>query len=250
MLQIPDIADSGEIHLSFPHLEFGYSMNLVYITKDDQMGYQTIGRVPLRKGVSPSYILDGTTSEHDWIGFINGTDKLRLRNPKKGYVVTANSRPAGPHFKGQYYNNNFQVTARAVRISKLLREKIESGKKLTVQDSIDIQLDPVDEYCLLILPHLKTLDPRFGSVFSNWGCQFTVDSQEASIFEAFYLKLQFKLNPHKSIPIYGLLQFSHYTNKYILSASSDQPSSKLTQIRESLTEAFAFLEMKFNTKDQ
>ena len=37
-------------------------------------------------------VLDGTTSENDWVGYIKPEDLPRIVNPKKGYIVTANNR--------------------------------------------------------------------------------------------------------------------------------------------------------------
>lgn len=119
-------------------------MNVVYITEDDHIGYQTIGKVPRRKTQNSPFFFDGTTSEYDWDGLITGKDKLYLNDPPKGFIITANSRPASSNFKSGYTASNFQVTSRQHRISKIISDKINSGQKLTVQDSIDIQLDVVD----------------------------------------------------------------------------------------------------------
>lgn len=35
---------------------------------------------------------------------------------------------------------------------------------------MDIQLDNVDEYCMIVLPYLKQIDPRFKRLFSEWSC--------------------------------------------------------------------------------
>lgn len=121
MIQIME-ADSYEDTIAkFASLDYGPAMNVVFITRDDDIGYQSIGRVPRRKGSQSSFFHDGTTTENDWDGFISGRDKLYLDNPEKGFIVTANSRPASSNFKQGYYNTNFQVTSRQHRISKILR---------------------------------------------------------------------------------------------------------------------------------
>ena len=197
-------------------------MNVVFMTEDDHIGYQSIGRVPRRKASQSPFFYDGTSSENDWDGYITGRDKLYLDNPGKGFIVTANSRPANSNFHQGYYNTNFQVTSRQHRITKVLNRKIAAGEKLTIQDSIDLQLDNTDEYCLHILPSLKQIDTRFYVLFDKWECNFESDAFQPSIYEAFFLKLQHKLYPQGTLNIYGFLGFNHYTYKFILSTAQFQ----------------------------
>ena len=92
------------------------SFNLLYTTADDHIGHYSIGVVPLRKHPhSGVYVKDGTSSENDWIGFLQGGDKLHLEDPERGYIVTANNM-AAPH---AYFNGALDTglyTARADRI--------------------------------------------------------------------------------------------------------------------------------------
>lgn len=88
-----------------------------------------------------------------------------------------------------------------------------------MEDSIKIQLDNIDEYCLHILPYLKQIDHRFSSLMDGWNCNFSSTAYEPSIYEGFMLKLQHKLYTHKTLNIYGFLAFNHYTYKFIISAA-------------------------------
>ena len=61
-----------------------------------------ISNSPTRKHEKPytgCKVLDGTTSENDWTGFINPKMLPRVINPKKGYIVTANNRQMPDHVK-------------------------------------------------------------------------------------------------------------------------------------------------------
>jgi acyl-homoserine lactone acylase PvdQ len=47
-------------------------MNFLYATRDNHIGYSSIGTIPLRRNPNSGiYIKDGSTSEHDWIGKID-----------------------------------------------------------------------------------------------------------------------------------------------------------------------------------
>ena len=60
------------------------------------------------------------------------------------------------HAKKDYGATNM-VTARSVRIDELIRQKIESGAKLTPEDMNAIQLDTVDVFARRIIPHVTKI---------------------------------------------------------------------------------------------
>jgi acyl-homoserine lactone acylase PvdQ len=62
--------------------DHGPNMNFLYATKDNHIGYSSIGTIPLRRNPNSGiYVKDGSTSEHDWIGKIDREKKLSLHDP-------------------------------------------------------------------------------------------------------------------------------------------------------------------------
>ena len=69
--------------------------NLLLAYKNGDIAYYLVSNSPLRKHDKPytgCRVLDGTTSENDWQGYIKPSDLPRIINPKKGYIVSANNR--------------------------------------------------------------------------------------------------------------------------------------------------------------
>ena len=58
------------------------------------------------------------------------------------------------------YGATILTTARAVRIDEMIREKIESGKKMTAEDMLEIQLDYTDVFARKMVPYIVTLAER------------------------------------------------------------------------------------------
>lgn len=59
----------------------------------------TLTTAPIRKNKTPytgCLVLDGTTSSNDWEEgqYVKSKDLPRLKNPSKGYIVSANNRLA------------------------------------------------------------------------------------------------------------------------------------------------------------
>ena len=89
---------------------------MLAITADDHIFYKQVGIAPKRK--SPelgSYIKDGRSSDNDWVGFVRSEDRLEVIDPKSGWIVTCNNRPASSRFQGDYFNQGM-FTARADRL--------------------------------------------------------------------------------------------------------------------------------------
>jgi penicillin amidase len=114
--------------------DYAPNMNVLYTTKDDHIGYQVIGRIPLRRNNTYGmYIKDGTVSKFDWIKLISKGHKLNLQDPPKGYIVTANNKAAG----SDYFNGTADsaiYTARATRITQLIEKQIAEKRKFTLKD--------------------------------------------------------------------------------------------------------------------
>jgi len=69
--------------------------NLIMAFENGDIGFFLANNMPIRKHSKPytgCRVLDGTTSENDWIGFLPPKDLPRVINPKKGFIVTANNR--------------------------------------------------------------------------------------------------------------------------------------------------------------
>ena len=77
-----------EIYASVPQ-------NLILAFQDGDIGFFLANNVPIRNQDKPytgCKVLDGTTTEDDWMGYVKPKDLPRIINPKKGYIVTANNR--------------------------------------------------------------------------------------------------------------------------------------------------------------
>ena len=69
--------------------------NLILAFSNGDIAFYLANNIPIRKNSKPysgCRVLDGTTSENDWIGFVKPSDLPRVINPKKGFIVTANNR--------------------------------------------------------------------------------------------------------------------------------------------------------------
>ena len=108
--------------------EHAMNVNIVYITIDNHIGYNQLGIYPIRSNaIQASYIKDGTTTDHDWLGFLPKYHRMHIVDPEPGYIVSSNNRIASQkHANG--VNDRSIFTARSDRLHEMIGERIKNGK--------------------------------------------------------------------------------------------------------------------------
>ncbi len=167
------------------------SQNFVYADVEGNIGYQTPGRIPIRKSGDGSVPVPGWTGEYDWVGYIPFDELPRAFNPPEGYIVTANNavvRPDYPYLLTVDWSD--RTGQRAQRITEL----IEELTPISVEDMERIQGDNLPVWTRQVLPYVTAAladyhDPRPLELLRNWDGQTTRDSAAAALFEAFRIHL-------------------------------------------------------------
>ena len=100
--------------------QWDYPMqNILYAGADDIVAIRSTGYLPIR-GVGNAFgVLDGTTSDSEWIGRVAFEELPHSISPSRGYLTSTNQRPAGigyPHYLGQDWRSIY----RSMRIEELL----------------------------------------------------------------------------------------------------------------------------------
>ena len=111
------------------------TFNLVFADLQGNIGFQSVGRIPLRKITERGY-RPGWDPQHQWSGLLSYDEMPGLINPKRGYVVTANNRLAPsdyPHPLAGCWASGHRA--------RRLRQQIESKKVWSREDTRRLQLD-------------------------------------------------------------------------------------------------------------
>jgi penicillin amidase len=174
--------------------------NFVYADRDGNIGYFLPGKFPIRNlaaGHTGLLPVPGT-GEFDWQGFIPFEQLPQVLNPESGFIVTANNRVAPSNYP---YPISFEWAEpyRAERISNLIQTL--SADKLSLQEMQTIQLDQTTLLYRDFRPVLQQLKPILTNLSApaatlqwldrllNWDGNLQPDSQEATVFEAWYNEL-------------------------------------------------------------
>lgn len=214
-------AKSSADFLSLADLHVGPNLNLVYASKDGEIGWLPIGRFPVKK--YKNRFCRGYSSEDEIIKFIQRVELPRLSNPDKGFIVTANNKPASFNYTYELYG--FHNHVRAFRIRQLIEERISNSTKFTVTDSIDIMKDLKDSLAEIMLPQILTIVERnlgrgnaqklkYFEDLKKWDFTLVKDSPLPTIWSTLELHIgkQLLTNKVSEQKARGIMTMLHYWN--------------------------------------
>ena len=118
------------------------SQNVVYGDVDGHIGYQPMGRIPIRASGDGTVPVSGADGKHDWNGYVPFDKLPSLYDPPSGIIATANSRitPDGyPYLLATQWYPPY----RTARIYQVLES---SRKKFSAADMLALQTDITSEY--------------------------------------------------------------------------------------------------------
>jgi penicillin amidase len=170
------------------------SQNIAYADVDGNIGINTGGGIPIRKG-NGTIIRNGETSEYDWKGYVPFEQLPVSYNPDTGYVASANNKTVSDDYP-YYISSEFELPFRINRIRQMLAEK----KVYDLDDFKRMITDQHSNYAALLTPFIlkageniaefsRTEKSAFNSL-KKWDYDMNKDLVAPSVFESVRLRLQ------------------------------------------------------------
>ncbi|MGH9492487.1 MAG: penicillin acylase family protein [Terriglobales bacterium] len=161
-------------------------LNVVYADVDGHIGYQAVGRLPIRATGDGTLPVPGEDNRHEWTGYVPFEALPSVFDPPSGILATANGRitPDGyPYVLATQWGSPY----RTERIYQLL----ESRKKFTAADMPAVQTDVYsgfDRFCAERFAAAVGRNPgaslrarQAGGLLRAWDGRLTVDSPAATL---------------------------------------------------------------------
>jgi penicillin amidase len=151
------------------------------------------GRYPVRPADGDGRrIRDGTASASDWQGDLPPERVPYARNPRQGFLASANQQPVDPLTGGAYLGADWPSPWRAMRINQLLR----ADSAVTVDAMRRYQTDPGSARADWLVPAFleavqgeraagRASDEaiRAAELLAEWDRRYTRDNERAVLFE-------------------------------------------------------------------
>ena len=136
--------------------------NLTYADTEGNIGWRPGSKIPIRNGAETLLPFDGSTSKHDWKGYVPFEEMPFLLNPEKGYISNGNNKIVNdtyPYYISKYWAD----PSRAKQIENRIDAIINDKRKIEVVDMMDIQNDitspfakEINETILFLIKDEKT----------------------------------------------------------------------------------------------
>jgi len=164
--------------------------NLTYADTQGNIGWRPGVKIPIREGAEALLPFDGTTSKHDWQGYVPFEEMPFLFNPEKGYISNGNNKTIDssyPHYISRYWADPSRATQ--------IQRRIEGLETVNIKDMADIQNDITSpfaqEYIKVFTKTYKENSSAEGdrvhALLKDWDGKETTESQAALAFHLLYL---------------------------------------------------------------
>jgi len=166
--------------------------SLVFADIAGHIGYQAAGQIPIRHVWERGY-RPGWDPRHQWDGVIPFDGMPRLANPARGWIATANNRPAPDDFPYPLAGT-WSSGHRARRI----RQMLEAKPLLDRADIVEMHQDTLSLRAVECVPRLlawlrswpeSRADHRVADAVARldaWDCRMEPDRVGAAIFAVFF----------------------------------------------------------------
>lgn len=183
--------------------------NITFATAAGVIGFQTAGRIPVRKAGDGSVPMPGWTGENDWLGLIPFADLPQTVAPASGRVVNANNRPAG---SGYPYTiaADWPEPYRAERIEDLLDMRVKHDARSFAAMQLDSRSYAARDLLTLMIGLAKgsTADPAAPAMLatlSRWDGTMARDAVEPLLYMAWMREISRALYRDELGISFGLL---------------------------------------------
>ena len=166
-------------------------IGLNYVIGDNagNIGRQTSGRIPIRKGYSGNLPVDGSSDDCEWTGFVPVDEMPSVVNPPGGWIATANNRIVDDAYT-HYVTDTWCAPYRADRIAGLL----DGIEKPSIEGFKQMQLDVKSRQAERLVPGIISFAysdadaQKAAALLFDWDFIVTSDSTAALIYEVFLHK--------------------------------------------------------------
>jgi penicillin amidase len=188
-------------------------LNFVYADIYGNIGYRMSGLLPIRSQDNRTLPIDGSTTEHEWQGFVPQQQMPTLFNPPSHMIVTANNRIV-PNNYPVYVATDWDSGYRAQRITNLLA----AMPRLSIADYERMQSDVYSIPASILTPYFiaagqGTHDSDTSlavKLLKQWNYTLSRNSVGATIYEMTASALFYKMLK----PLLGRHLYTTYQTNY------------------------------------
>lgn len=166
------------------------AQNFAFACKDGDIALKVMGMFPIKKKGQGRFLQDGSNSANDWQGFIPKEQTPQYRNPKRGFVSSANQHSTDPSYPYYYNSENFEPYR-----GRIINRYLSKSDSFTVEDMMKLQTNNyslmAEETLPLMIKNLDSLaldgyEKELLSALKNWNFNYEADQVAPIYFEEWF----------------------------------------------------------------
>ena len=166
--------------------------NWTYADKGGNIGWRPNSKIPIRLGAEQLIPFDGSTSKHDWTGYVPFDEMPYVYNPEKGYISNGNNKTIDDDYP-YYISRYWADPSRGEQIDR----RLKVNSKLDVEDMKSILNEITSpfsqEYSTLFIKNYSGGFSEKGDeiydILNGWDGVESIDSDATVVFHAIYIQL-------------------------------------------------------------
>jgi penicillin amidase len=167
--------------------------NFVFASKTGDIAIWQQGKFPDRWNGQGRYVMPGTDSSYLWQGFIPQTENPHALNPARGFLESANQRPADATYP--FYIPGSYITPRGIAIEHFLSQmnRITTRDMMKLQDNyFNVMAEDMKPMLLKYVNEsaLNTTAKKYLNEFKNWDLNAEPESVGQTIYQIWVDSLQ------------------------------------------------------------
>ncbi len=165
--------------------------NCLFAAKNGDIAMTAQGKWPAKWKGQGDFVMPGQDSSYLWQGFIPESENPFQLNPQRGFVSSANQKPADTTYP--YYLGRDFPMYRGILVNKLLT----ASSGVTIDDMIKMQLSDENAFADAVLPlllanvnrgTLNNDDRYYLDILAQWNRVNDAESKGATVFSVFWKK--------------------------------------------------------------
>lgn len=163
--------------------------NFVFASRSGDIAIWQQGKFPARWDRQGMFVMPGEDSSYLWQGFIPQAENPHLLNPGRGFLESANQRPADSTYP--YYIPGSYITPRGITIEN----KLAAMNSITPADMMKLQYDYfntlAEDAVPLLLKYvdaskLNADEKRYVDILRNWDLYASPNSKGQTIYQSWW----------------------------------------------------------------
>ncbi len=168
--------------------------NFAYADVEGNIALWHAGNNPAKWEKQGMFISDGTDPRYDWQAVVPHEQKPHIKNPKRGYIGSANQHPTTsdyPYFLSEFYWASFRWNQ--------IHTRLDTLQSATVKDMLDIQLDNRSVFAEKTMPVIlrtwkndlrNDLEKHAFTILSDWDYEMDGHSPAPTMYRYWYALLE------------------------------------------------------------